>query len=539
MTGQLQHERDAALVRTSATSRWCGAPSRGLWVLRWTRTPASARSCSTVTEPWSGRGSTAAPGARTPRSRRWPRRPGAPAAARSYVTLEPCNHTGRTGPCAQALVDAGVRRVVHAQADPGAASGGGADTLRAAGVEVVGGVLAEEALALNQAWTFAVVHGRPRVTWKFAATLDGRSAAADGSSAWITGPLARADVHELRAGCGAVLVGTGTVLADDPHLTVRRPDGSLRTRQPLRTVMGLRAVAPASPRAGRRRADRAAAHPRPGARPCGGSPTVSVRHVLARGRPHPGGGLPARRAGRRGREPTSRRPCSAPVRAAVGDLGIPSIDRTLRLTVRDVRTIGPDVRVRATTSQGEPLMFTGIVEELGEIVAIERGADSAVLRVRGPLVVSDATHGALDQRQRRLPDGGRARRRELQRRRHGRDARPQQPRRPRAGVTVNLERAMAPPTVSAATSCRGTSTARPGSSSGRPGTAGRSSAFTLPARGRPLRRGEGLDHGRRRLAHRRRPSTPSSFSVSLIPTTLGLTTLGPRASATRSTWRST
>ena len=100
----------------------------------------------------------------------------------AYVTLEPCNHTGRTGPCAQALVDAGVRRVVHAQADPGAASGGGADTLRAAGVEVVGGVLADEALALNEAWTFAVVHGRPRVTWKFAATLDGRSAAADGSS---------------------------------------------------------------------------------------------------------------------------------------------------------------------------------------------------------------------------------------------------------------------------------------------------------------------------------------------------------------------
>ena len=101
----------------------------------------------------------------------------------AYVSLEPCNHTGRTGPCARALLDAGVTRVVHAQSDPGALTGGGADTLRAAGVEVVGGVLADEALALNRAWTFAIVHGRPMVTWKFAATLDGRSAAADGSSA--------------------------------------------------------------------------------------------------------------------------------------------------------------------------------------------------------------------------------------------------------------------------------------------------------------------------------------------------------------------
>ena len=158
----------------------------------------------------------------------------------AYVSLEPCNHTGRTGPCARALLEAGVARVVHAQSDPGALTGGGADTLRAAGVEVVGGVLMDEALALNRAWTFAIVHGRPMVTWKFAATLDGRSAAADGSSAWITGPLARADVHDLRAECDAVLVGTGTVLADDPHLTVRHADGTPRGRQPLRVVMGRR-----------------------------------------------------------------------------------------------------------------------------------------------------------------------------------------------------------------------------------------------------------------------------------------------------------
>ena len=160
----------------------------------------------------------------------------------AYVSLEPCNHTGRTGPCARALLEAGVARVVHAQSDPGALTGGGADTLRAAGVEVVGGVLKDEALALNRAWTFAIVHGRPMVTWKFAATLDGRSAAADGSSAWITGPLARADVHDLRAECDAVLVGTGTVLADDPALTARQPDGTLYDSQPIPVVLGDRRV---------------------------------------------------------------------------------------------------------------------------------------------------------------------------------------------------------------------------------------------------------------------------------------------------------
>jgi diaminohydroxyphosphoribosylaminopyrimidine deaminase/5-amino-6-(5-phosphoribosylamino)uracil reductase len=269
----------------------------------------------------------------------------------AYVTLEPCNHTGRTGPCARALVDAGVRRVVHAQADPGVASGGGADTLRAAGVEVVGGVLAEEALALNEAWTFAVAHGRPRVTWKFAATLDGRSAAADGSSAWITGPLARADVHDLRAGCGAVLVGTGTVLADDPSLTVRRPDGSLRSRQPLRAVMGLRPLPPQA-----RVLDDAAPTvllpTRDPAEALRWLASREVRTVWLEGGPTLAAAF--LRAGLVDEVVSYLAPALlGSGRAAVGDLGIPSIDRTLRLTVRDVRTIGPDVRVRATTPQGD------------------------------------------------------------------------------------------------------------------------------------------------------------------------------------------
>lgn len=158
------------------------------------------------------------------------------------VTLEPCNHEGRTGPCSEALIAAGVARVVVAQPDLTPQAQGGARRLREAGVEVEEGVLAELAGRTNPWWTFAQEHQRPFVTWKFAATLDGRSAAADGTSQWITGPQARADVHRLRAECDAIMVGTGTVVADDPHLTVRDGDGRPlpRDRQPRRIVVGSR-----------------------------------------------------------------------------------------------------------------------------------------------------------------------------------------------------------------------------------------------------------------------------------------------------------
>lgn len=143
----------------------------------------------------------------------------------AYVTLEPCDHTGRTGPCALALLEAGIARVVVAVSDPNPMAAGGADRLRRHGVTVVTGVLAEEAGRGNAEWLTSVRLGRPHVTWKYAATLDGRSAAADGTSQWITSPESRADVHRLRGEAGAIIAGIGTVLADDPRLTVRRPPG--------------------------------------------------------------------------------------------------------------------------------------------------------------------------------------------------------------------------------------------------------------------------------------------------------------------------
>jgi len=174
---------------------------------------------------------------------------GGPAAGlTAVVTLEPCNHTGRTGPCARALVDAGVARVVYAQPDPNPVAAGGAATLSAAGVDVAAGLLEEDARSVNRAWTFAVENGRPFVTWKLATSLDGRSAAADGTSRWVSNEAARRDTHRLRGECDVVLAGTGTVLTDDPQLTVRdEVDVPVaRDLQPLRAVMGLRDLPPAS-----------------------------------------------------------------------------------------------------------------------------------------------------------------------------------------------------------------------------------------------------------------------------------------------------
>lgn len=202
----------------------------------------------------------------------------------AVVSLEPCNHQGHTGPCAEALIDAGVGAVAYAVSDPGAASGGGADRLRAAGVTVRGGVLAGEVRAMLAPWfarqarasdsrahadaesrddihTVRQSHAeqpdhteqperatpltRPHVTVKWAQTLDGRAAAADDSSQWITGVDARGDVHRRRAEADAIVVGTGTLLADDPALTARAETGGLlvpAAEQPVPVVIGHRAI---------------------------------------------------------------------------------------------------------------------------------------------------------------------------------------------------------------------------------------------------------------------------------------------------------
>lgn len=163
----------------------------------------------------------------------------------AVVTLEPCRHTGRTGPCTSALLEAGVARVVIAVPDPTATAGGGADLLREHGLEVIEGVGRDAAAHGNRAWLHAMATGRPFVTWKLASTLDGRTAAADGTSRWITGPDARAAVHALRAERDAVLVGGGTLRADDPHLAARGIEGAT---QPLRVVLDRRAEVPLTAR---------------------------------------------------------------------------------------------------------------------------------------------------------------------------------------------------------------------------------------------------------------------------------------------------
>jgi diaminohydroxyphosphoribosylaminopyrimidine deaminase/5-amino-6-(5-phosphoribosylamino)uracil reductase len=166
------------------------------------------------------------------------------AGATAVVTLEPCHHHGRTGPCSHALAEAGIARVVAAIADPNPLAQGGADYLRAKGLQVTLDAAPAKALELNRPWIHAVTAGRPYVTWKTACTLDGRIAAADGSSRWITGTEARAHAHAQRGRVDAMVVGSGTLLADDPRLTARTPDGALAAHQPLRVVVGRRPIPP-------------------------------------------------------------------------------------------------------------------------------------------------------------------------------------------------------------------------------------------------------------------------------------------------------
>ncbi|AXI81739.1 bifunctional diaminohydroxyphosphoribosylaminopyrimidine deaminase/5-amino-6-(5-phosphoribosylamino)uracil reductase RibD [Peterkaempfera bronchialis] len=305
----------------------------------------------------------------------------------AVVTLEPCNHTGRTGPCAQALIDAGVARVVYAVADPTDQAGGGGAALRAAGIDVRGGLLAEEAARGNEVWLTATRLGRPFVLWKYAATLDGRTAAADGTSRWITGPEARAEVHRLRAEADAVLVGSGTLRADDPHLAVRHGAGGT-VRQPLRVVADSTAATPAAARVldgaaptliavapgadtahltAAVRAGRAAIAVVP--RASGGGRGLDphallaelhargVRSVLLEGGPTLAGAFWA--AGLVDKVIGYLAPAllgAGPT--ALRDAGIGTIGEAFRLDVHDIARIGPDVRLTAYP-QPEPHPLNG------------------------------------------------------------------------------------------------------------------------------------------------------------------------------------
>lgn len=270
---------------------------------------------------------------------------GAARGGTAVVTLEPCNHTGRTGPCTRALIDAGVARVIYGVRDPGLRSGGGAERLRAAGVDVTGGVLADAVTAFLDDWLVAARLGRPFVTLKWAASLDGRAAAADGTSRWITGAAARQRVHEQREASDAIIVGTGTILADDPSLTARGDAGELMPRQPIPVVIGARPL-PAEAAVFR--------HPH--------APFVATTHDLPAVLDHLYG-LGVRRALLEG-GPTL---ASAFVRAglvdeyvvylapsliggpgaALGDVGVASIGEQRHLEFTDVQSLGNDIAITA------------------------------------------------------------------------------------------------------------------------------------------------------------------------------------------------
>lgn len=260
------------------------------------------------------------------------------------VTLEPCNHTGRTGPCAEALLAAGVAEVVYAVADPGGNSSGGAARLAAAGVTVDSGLLADQAEELLFVWLAAMRRQRPFVTAKWGSSLDGRIAAPDGSSRWITGEAARVDVHERRALADAILVGTGTALADDPSLTARAADGSLLAHQPRPVVVGRRPL-PADARLRQHPAD---------VTQLSGSPAEVLAHLWQQDTRHAfiEGGPTLTSAFIAAGLVDEYLVYLAPTllggpRTATSDLGVTTIDTALRLSTRAVHQLGDDLLVIA------------------------------------------------------------------------------------------------------------------------------------------------------------------------------------------------
>lgn len=269
------------------------------------------------------------------------------------VTLEPCDHHGRTGPCTARTLAAGVARVVYAVGDPNPVATGGAGTLRRAGVDVVRADDDEVAAAEDgplRPWLHRQRSGRPYVTWKYAATLDGRVAAADGTSRWITGPESRRHVHGRRQEVDVLVVGTGTCAADDPSLTARAADGSPAPRQPLRAVMGLTDVRPDAAVRGTdgRFRHLATRDPAEALALLG-----DVQHVLVEGGPRLAGAFLA--AGLVDEVEAYLAPIVLGAgRSAVEDAGVGTLAAAHGFEVRETVRLGGDVHLRLTTPTRGP-----------------------------------------------------------------------------------------------------------------------------------------------------------------------------------------
>lgn len=263
----------------------------------------------------------------------------------AVVTLEPCNHTGRTGPCSSALIEAGIARVVYAVSDPGAHSSGGAARLRAAGIDVEGGVLAEEVEEFIRPWLTSARRGRPWVSLKWASSLDGRTAADDGTSQWITGTAARQRVHEQRAQSDAILVGTGTVIADDPSLTARGDAGELMPHQPVAVVVGERPVPPAA-KLRSHPAGLIETHSRNLEQILGGLFGRGIRRVYVEGGPGVASAFIA--AGLVDEYFVYLAPTLlGGAKTAIGDIGVATIGEQRRLSITAVERLGDDLLVIA------------------------------------------------------------------------------------------------------------------------------------------------------------------------------------------------
>ncbi|MCP2248507.1 bifunctional diaminohydroxyphosphoribosylaminopyrimidine deaminase/5-amino-6-(5-phosphoribosylamino)uracil reductase RibD [Lentzea aerocolonigenes] len=261
----------------------------------------------------------------------------------AIVTLEPCSHYGRTPPCTEALIEAGIKHVIHAVSDPDPKAAGGARRLEEAGITVESGLLENEvAKGPLRAWLHYTRTGRPHITWKYAASLDGRIAAQDGTSQWISSETSRKQVHDMRAKLDAIIVGTNTVKKDDPALTARDADGMPLPHQPLPVVVGM------SDLPGGAKLQHTALHlrthdPDEVLTALAGRGVVDV--LLEGGATVAGAFL---RAGRIDRVLAYVAPAilgNGP--AAVVDAGVSTITDAVRLTVEDVTMSGPDLRISA------------------------------------------------------------------------------------------------------------------------------------------------------------------------------------------------